>query len=314
METFAYMLGENPKGVCKLRSLSLSLNYIRKEGAKLLAPAIAINKSLEYLNLSSCYLGVSGVTQIAAALENNTSIKVVNLFHNICDVDGARAIAKTLQKNSTIEFLDIGHNRVRITGLKAITQGILANPTSKLCKLGLRSNFINDEGISDLFDQLILPKDGRKQQLTSVFLAQNFFTEYHKVDLYKRFKELGLCSKIYVDEFEVCELLPKERVDKGIWIAPMPKTMIKQESVIKNFFQGQYDCGLIADVRVRVGKKVPGRTKENCYCFVEYVHENSVPRSLKLASKKLAKFSGVPVRIYKAGTKTAVVMPSQKRK
>lgn len=87
---------------------------------------------------------------------------MLNLFHNICDVDGARAIAKALQKNSTLEFLDIGHNRVRITGLKAITQGILANPTSKLCKLGLRSNFINDEGISDLFDQLILPKEGRK--------------------------------------------------------------------------------------------------------------------------------------------------------
>lgn len=62
METFAYILGENPKGACKLRSLSLSLNYIRKEGGKLLAPAIAINKSVEYLNLSSCYLGVSGVT------------------------------------------------------------------------------------------------------------------------------------------------------------------------------------------------------------------------------------------------------------
>ena len=58
-------------------------------------------------------------------------------------------------------------------------------------------------------------------------MAQNFFTEYHKVDLYKKFKELGLCSKIYIDEFEVCELLPKERVDKGIWIAPMPKAMVK---------------------------------------------------------------------------------------
>jgi hypothetical protein len=145
-------------------------------------------------------------------------------------------------------------------------------------------------------------------------LGQNFLTEYHKVDLYKRFKELGLSGKIYVDEFEVCELLPKERVDRAIWIAPMPKSMIKQENVIGTFFQTQYDCGLIADVRVRVGKKVPGRTKENCYTFVEYVHENSVPRSLKLASKKLARFSGVPVRIYKAGTKTAVVMPSQKRR
>ena len=94
----------------------------------------------------------------------------------------------------------------------------------------------------------------------------------------------------------------------------MPKNMIKNEKLVNHFFTNQYDCGLIADVRIRVGKKVPGRTKENCYAFVEYVHENSVPRSLKLASKKLAKFSNIPVRIYKSGTKTAVIMPSQKRR
>ena len=163
METFAYILGDNPKGACKLRSLSLSLNPIRKEGAKILAPAIALNKSLQCLNLSSCKLGVSGVTRIAVALQDNSSIKMLNLYHNICDVDGARAIAETLKVNSTLEFLDIGHNRVRLTGLKAITQGILANPNSKLAKLGLRSNFINDEGISVLFDQLVFPKEGRKQ-------------------------------------------------------------------------------------------------------------------------------------------------------
>ena len=62
------------------------------------------------------------------------------------------------------------------------------------------------------------------------------------------------------------------------------------------------------------GRIVPGRTRDNIYCIVEYAHENSVPRSLKLASKKLAKFNGQPVRIYKAGTKTAVNMPSQQRK
>ena len=95
----------------------------------------------------------------------------MNLYRNICDVDGARAISSTLKMNSTLEFLDLGHNRVRMTGLKAITQGILANPTSKLTKLGLRSNFINDDGISQLFDQLIFPKEGRKQQLLHVFLG-----------------------------------------------------------------------------------------------------------------------------------------------
>ena len=81
------------------------------------------------------------------------------------------------------------------------------------------------------------------------------------------------------------------------------------------FFQSErHDCGLVVDVRFGQGRPVPGRTKTNAYCVVEYAHENSVPRSLKLASKKLAKFNGQPVRIYKAGTKTAVNMPSQKKK
>ena len=147
-----------------------------------------------------------------------------------------------------------------------------------------------------------------------MFLKQNFLSEFHKVDLYTKMKEAGLLGKIYVDEFEVCELLPKERIDRSIWIAPMPKNMITNENSVANFFQKQYDCGLVVDVRLRVGKKVPGRSRENCYAVVEYAHENSVPRSLKLASKKKARFAGVPVRVYKAGTKTAVIMPQQKRR
>ena len=71
---------------------------------------------------------------------------------------------------------------------------------------------------------------------------------------------------------------------------------------------------LVVDVRIGKGRAVQGRSKDNVYCIVEYAHENSVPRSLKLASKKQAKFSNQPVRIYKAGTKTAVNMPSQRRK
>lgn len=94
----------------------------------------------------------------------------------------------------------------------------------------------------------------------------------------------------------------------------MPSDMKDQEHQIGNFFQKQYDCGLVVDVRFRQGKTVPGRSKPNCYAVIEYAHENSVPRSLKLASKKLAQFKCQPVRVYKAGTKTAVIVPAQRRK
>lgn len=94
----------------------------------------------------------------------------------------------------------------------------------------------------------------------------------------------------------------------------MPIGMKGQENHIGNFFQKEYECGLVVDVRLRQGKTVPGRSKQNCYAVIEYAHENSVPRSLKLASKKLAMFQHQPVRVYKAGTKTAVIVPAQKRK
>jgi len=54
MELIAYAIGENPIGPCKIQNLNLSQSMIRKEGAKLLAPALAINKSIFHLDLSSC--------------------------------------------------------------------------------------------------------------------------------------------------------------------------------------------------------------------------------------------------------------------
>ena len=94
---------------------------------------------------------------MADAIKQNDTIQTLNLYRNIADVDGARAFGKALEVNSTLKFVDFGHNRIRITGLRAITQGILANPNSKLEKLGLRANFINDEAISELFEKLVLP-------------------------------------------------------------------------------------------------------------------------------------------------------------
>jgi Ran GTPase-activating protein (RanGAP) involved in mRNA processing and transport len=50
----------NPVGVTRLRILNLSRNVMNKEGAKILAPALEGNKSLQVLDLSQCKIGVSG--------------------------------------------------------------------------------------------------------------------------------------------------------------------------------------------------------------------------------------------------------------
>jgi hypothetical protein len=113
-------------------------------------------------------MGVSGVKNLSEALKTNSTIKSLNLYRNIVDVDGARSLGEAMKHNKVISFLDIGHNRIRITGLKAIIDGITANPESKLTKLGIRANFINDEGLSELFEKLVFAEG--KHQLTHIFM------------------------------------------------------------------------------------------------------------------------------------------------
>lgn len=313
-ETLAYMLAENPFGESKVTSLQLRENRLRKEGAKLLSPALKVSTTLQFLSLDSCHIGVSGMKSVCEALKTNTSISSLSLYRNVFDVDGARALGAALKTNTTLKFMDIGHNRVRMTGLKSIIEGILANPGSVLSELAMKWNFITDEGFTHLFDQLVLPKQGRAQNLKKLWIRSNFLSEYHKVELSKRLAAANLTGQVYVDDFEGVNLLAKEYIDRSIWVAPMPESMMHlRQEVVNYFFSGIHECGFVVDVRMGKSRPVAGRSQSNYFCIVEYAHENSVPRSLKLASKKLAKFQGRPVRIYKAGTKTVVNFPSQKR-
>jgi hypothetical protein len=54
LDMLTYAIGENPTGACKMVSLELSKNPLRKEGAKQIAPALALNKSLLNIDLSHC--------------------------------------------------------------------------------------------------------------------------------------------------------------------------------------------------------------------------------------------------------------------
>jgi len=93
----------------------------------------------------------------------------------------------------------------------------------------------------------------------------------------------------------------------------MPKAQFKDINGISKLFNAQ-ECGLIADIRVASGRKVPGRNHENTYCMIEFADENSVPRALKFASKCKPSIAGTRFRIFKAGTQTAVIVPQQKRR
>ena len=105
--------------------------------------------------MSQNQLGVFGATLISKSLHKNTVLKGLNLFKNSIDVDGARAVRDLLKVNKYIEFLDIGHNRIRQKGLEAIIEGITKAKETGLTSLGLRMNFINDDGFTSFFNEVI---------------------------------------------------------------------------------------------------------------------------------------------------------------
>lgn len=208
------------------------------------------------------------------ALCSNGSLRWLSLYRNILDVDGARAIGKALSKNKSLEFLDIGHNRIRQTGLKAICDGILSNGGCKLRRLGLRSNFINDDGFTYLFEKLVHARDGCR--LTQIFVKYNLLSEFHKINLAKQAKDI-----VFVDDFQRVDLLDKSHLDLGIWVSPLCNDTIKTPQTVEATFTDQLECGLITDIRMRQGKKAPGRNRVNNFCLVEFLDQNSVARALR---------------------------------
>lgn len=161
----------------------------------------------------------------------------------------------------------------------------------------------------------MIPGQGRATQLTKIFAKDNFLLDYQRIELNQKLVEASLIGKVYVDYLESVSLLEKAICDRSIWVSPLPEAFLTaNQTDIAKFFSEQYDCGITAEVRIRRSKNHVTRGRANVYAVVEYAHENSVPRSLKLASKGLACFGGVKTRIYKAGTKTAIIFPKQGRK
>jgi Ran GTPase-activating protein (RanGAP) involved in mRNA processing and transport len=219
-ELYSCAIGNNPISPCKnLKILNLSRNLVKLDGAKTLAAALKQNTSIEFLDLSSNQLKVFGMTQIAAALHGNTVLKGINLFKNTLDVDGARAIRGLLEKNSTLEFIDLGHNRIRSKGLEAIREGILANPKCNLHSLGLRMNFINDEGFDAFFNEVVFDNKV-KRTLRNLYITENNLTLYKARKIYDELMD-DEDSKLYVDAFEKMHLMKEEKLKKTLWFGPI---------------------------------------------------------------------------------------------
>jgi len=294
------------KIISNLRVLNLAKNGLRKEGAQALATALsAEGVMLEHLDLSGNKIGVSGAKSLAAMISKNKTLKILNLFSNMIDVDGARAIKESLKVNNTLQELDVGLNRLREKGAKAIAEGLSQNKTSAIRTISIRFNFISDDGISEFFNMAVFSGACRLHHL---FIKGNYFTEHNALALQKQLQDKKIT--LHVDAFEKIKYLDHEKLERSIWISPIPSADAEYVNKIRTFFEDQQKVGVVIDVRLRSGPKVHGKPKANIYAIVEFAHVNSVARALRVASKKKAVIGGARIRIYKAGTRTqAIVKP-----
>ncbi len=80
---------------------------------------------------------------------------------------------------------------------------------------------------------------------------QNYLSEHFNLQLAAKVEQLGL--NIYVDGFEKLQYLNQSRLDRSIWISPIMVNAVTNPEIIWKFFQKDFECGLIKDVRVREG-------------------------------------------------------------
>ena len=96
----------------------------------------------------------------------------MNIFNNKIGYDGAKSFGGALAVNTTLKSIDFGHNRIRNKGLLAIAEGLSKNDKIHLKLIGLRFNFLSDEGMVE-FLKLVHPN-----KLDEIYIKNNSINEY----------------------------------------------------------------------------------------------------------------------------------------
>lgn len=240
---------------------------------------------------------------VARALQKNSTVKGLNVFKNTIDVDGARALRDMLKVNSTIEFLDIGHNRIRSKGLEAITEGILEGVTSNVKSLGLRMNFINDDGLARFFDEVIF---SGMSQIKNLFITQNNLTDYKAQSLSQTLQNQDL--KVFVDHFEKLMYQKDDKMARTLWFGPLIpghyENGVAKLNLMRTYLNVTKTGLFKMPIRFKDAKKIKGKSsRHNAYMFVEFEDEASIEKVTRLASTGKLPFAK---KCFRAGTNTFV--------
>lgn len=110
-----------------LKTLDLSWNHLRGQGAVAIARGLAWNCCLHTLLLAWNGFGDDGACAVARALEENKTLQEIDLSYNRISLKGCLELAKGLKVNTTLKTLRIGRNPISSEGAKALLTAIRNN-------------------------------------------------------------------------------------------------------------------------------------------------------------------------------------------
>lgn len=134
----------------KVTSLDLSYNDIDDNGAKLIADALKINTSLDWLILSNNKIRDKGAIAIADALKIHEFLTKLDVSCNDIRENGAKAIAAALKINKSLVSLNIWDDDAKIGywGGMALADALKINTS-------ITTLILNDCSIDDRIDMQI---------------------------------------------------------------------------------------------------------------------------------------------------------------
>jgi Ran GTPase-activating protein (RanGAP) involved in mRNA processing and transport len=314
---FLYMLVDSLRSENSLKTLNMEHCSLTAENIKILMEAFDNNSNMhiENLNLSRTGFCFVGIEHISNMLKTNNTIKVLNLYKNNFDVNGARRLASALEINKTIESLDIGFNRIKNQGCNSIFAALLKNVASAVIHIGLRYNNLDYMCISQNLKSL---STNLTTKLNSIELENNDLKYFEISEIYNKiYKESS--NKYFIDLFEVNYFLNPERLERTIWMSPLPAT-IDKKTIYKSLMskeKGDNFIGIPYSILIRKGTshKTDKKAEKTVDAFVEFLLPSSVYKLLKIASTEGVYIDKKKIKVYKSGTKPErIVMKKRKPK
>lgn len=200
-------------------------------------------------------------------------------------------------------------------GLEAIKEGILTAQNSNLSTLGIRMNFINDQGFSDFFENLVF---NNKSHLRVLYIQENNLTDYKAQELQQKLQQLNLLQSFFVDKFEKIDYKTDARMENTLYIKrriPL-STKSKIDLIHMRLLESELrkkSTGLTKPpIRVRFGKKIWNKKSGvNAYAFVEFEDVLSIQNVTSLNSKMIVLSQ---YKTYVSGSQTFINIRRSKAK